>query len=382
LLIRNRLISCAVLLPLLAICGCKPGGENGSLDAMAAMKKNKQVRIGTDPVNLPFEYGLDTGVQGFDVDIGNEIAKDLGYDARWIKLTGYNRLLESLKNGEIEMVISTIAVDPDKEKDFAFSQPYFDSGDGIARRKDEPNIKELADLSGKTVGVVEGRPGDKFMATQKTAANVTIKKFQNLDEALGALNLSEINAVVGDEPVMVVSGWKTFHYVITIPTEVNKYRYAVVVRKNDKALLESVNKTLKRMQDAGEIAALQEKWFQDIPQKAAEELKRLDEQERLKHSPKRINVVINATRDYPIDRLEGYQMDLVGSSGSFRSDYITTSGTHGRCSFNTPVPPGDYVLKVSRIGLAQEVKIPELPQSTLSLTMDQPAGGGMKITIK
>jgi ABC-type amino acid transport substrate-binding protein len=378
LLIRNRLISFAILLPLLAFCGCK-SGENGSLDAMAAMKKNKQVRIGTDPVNLPFEYGLDTGVQGFDVDIGNEIAKDLGFDARWIKLTGYNRLLESLKNGEIEMAISTVAVDPDKEKDFAFSQPYFDSGDGIARRKDEPNIKDLAGLSGKTVGVVEGRPGDKFMATQKTAADVTIKKFQNLDEALGALNLSEINAVVGDEPIMVVSGWKTFHFVITIPTEVNKYRYAVVVRKNDTALLESINKTLKRMQDAGEIAALQEKWFQDIPQKAAEELARLDEQERLKKAPKRINVVISGTE---IDRLEGFQMELEGASGTYQSGYITTNGKRGTCSFPKPIPPGDYILKLSRMNLAQEVKILEIPKDTMSMTIDYSPTRGMNITIK
>ena len=155
---------------------------------MAAMKKTRQVRISTDAPRLPFEYGLDTGVQGFDIDIGDEIAKDLNIEARWIKISGYNHLFEVLKNGETEMVISTVTPNPDLEKDFAFSQPYFFSRDGIARRKDNPAIKDLSSLSGKAVGVGEGRPGDLFMATQQTATNVKIVKYHYLDEAPGALN--------------------------------------------------------------------------------------------------------------------------------------------------------------------------------------------------
>ena len=138
-LTRKGLVSLAVLLSLLAICGCQSKGEK-PVDALEMIKKIKMVRLSTDAVHLPFEYGLDTGVQGFDVDIGNKIAEDLGYDARWLKITGYNQLFETLRRGETEIVISTVVPTPELEKEFLFSQPYYDSKDGIARRKSDSNI--------------------------------------------------------------------------------------------------------------------------------------------------------------------------------------------------------------------------------------------------
>ena len=163
---------CLSYVTLLLVFSFFPGcgsNEEKSVNALEQMKKIKMVRISTDAVHLPFEYGLDTGVQGFDVDIGNEIAKDLGYDATWVKITGYGTLFETLRSGQTEMVISTVVPTPELEKEFAFSKPYYNSGDGIARRKADSSIVDLASLSGKKIGVGEGRPGDQFMATQTAA---------------------------------------------------------------------------------------------------------------------------------------------------------------------------------------------------------------------
>ena len=112
---------------LLALAGC--GEKKQEVKSAAeSMEKNKVVRIITDAVNAPFEYGSGTGVQGFDVDLGNEIAKDLGIEVKWSKVSGYERLFELLKNGDAEIMISSIAVDPALEADFAFSTPYYESG--------------------------------------------------------------------------------------------------------------------------------------------------------------------------------------------------------------------------------------------------------------
>jgi ABC-type amino acid transport substrate-binding protein len=378
--IRKRLIAVVSLLSLLALCGCNSKVEK-SFDAMAAMKKTRQVRISTDPPRLPFEYGKDTGVQGFDIDIGDEIAKDLNIEARWIKISGYAHLFEVLKNGETEIVISTVTPNPELEKDFAFSQPYYFSRDGIARRKDNPDIKDLSSLSGKAVGVGAGRPGDLFMATQQTATNVTIVKYHYLDEALGALNRSEIDAVVGDEPVLIYSGYKSFPNVVTIPTDMNEYAYAVAVRKGDQVLLESINKTLDRLKESGTIETLEEKWFQDVPEKAEEARLALEKEEALKKSPKRINVnIVKKSGDFKMDRLEGYQLVLQGPGGEYKSDYIRTSGNRGNCKFNQPIPPGDYKLTMDIFQMTTTVSIQEFPKSTMTMVMNI-STGGISITV-
>ncbi|MEJ2110464.1 MAG: ABC transporter substrate-binding protein [Acidobacteriota bacterium] len=383
---RKWLTSFTGLLLLFSFIGCSSCSSDNEeiVDAMEMMKKIKMVRISTDAVHLPFEYGLDTGVQGFDVDIGNEIAKDLGYDARWLKVTGYNNLFETLKNGETEIVISTVVPTPELEKDFAFSKPYYDSGDGIAKRKDESDIKDLSSLAGKTVGVGEGRPGDLFMATQTRAPNVTIKKYQNLDEALGALNRTELDAVVADEPILVFSSFKSFPNLVTLPEEINTYQYAIAVRKNDQTLLASINETLDRLKASGDLATLKEKWFQDIFEQAEQKRLEYEESEALKEAPKRINVVINKkSGTFKMDRLDGFVLKLVGNGGTYQSAPILTEGNIGRCRFTTPVPPGTYSLDMTKIfGTRVNVEVPPLSKSTLSMTMNVSTQKGIDIQIK
>ncbi len=351
---------------------------------MQTIERIKQIRIGTDAVHLPFEFGLDTGVQGYDIDIGNEIAKDLGVDARWVKISGYNHLLEVLKNGEVEMVISAIAIDPVHQDEFAFSQPYYESDDGIARRFDNNEIKDLASLSGKTVGVGEGRPGDSFMAAQQTATGVTIVKFPNLDDALGALNRRELEAVVGDEQIMAFSGFKSYRNVTTHTSDMNKYPYGVVVRKNDQELLDSVNKTLDRLKESGELEAMQKKWFQDVLAQAKAELEKHEEEEALRRSPKRINVQIDKiSGQFKMDRLDGFVLVMQGSGGTFRSTPILTEGNRGNCKFNTPIPPGDYKLDMMSIfKTAATVTVQEFPKTTLTMDINVSDREGISIEVK
>jgi len=180
-----RTLRLGLLITSIAFVCTQCGGGKPVPDAWAAMQKNKMVRIATNAVNVPFEFGLGVGVQGFDVDLGEEIAKDLAYPSKWIKASDFLKNFELLKNGEVEMIISTVAITEELKKEFAFSDPYFDSSNTIARRRDNLAIKDLASLAGKRVGVQAERTGDKLMATQTTAAKVTQVKYPTLDDALG-----------------------------------------------------------------------------------------------------------------------------------------------------------------------------------------------------
>ena len=63
--IKKHIIAIVALAVLLPLCGC---GEKEEVipNAMRTIQKLKQIRIGTETVNIPFEYGMDTGVQGYE----------------------------------------------------------------------------------------------------------------------------------------------------------------------------------------------------------------------------------------------------------------------------------------------------------------------------
>jgi ABC-type amino acid transport substrate-binding protein len=374
---KYTLLIISLMLTLVVGCGKK---EKEVVSAFESMNKHKQVGILTDAVNMPFEFGSGTGVQGLDIDLGNEIGKDLGFEVKWIKASGYDHLFELLKNGEAEIIVSTIAIDPKKIKDFAFSDPYYDSGDAIARRRDKFDITGLSSLSGKRVGVGTGRPADTFLASKKGSLGATIVKYSTLDDALGALNRTEIDAVVGDEPILTYSSYTSYQNTTTLPELINKYQYGAVVRKGETELLQKINATINRLKSSGELQVWNAKWFNDVREKAKDRLKADVEQERLKNAPKTITVQIQKISGaFHMDRLDGFMLVLEGPHGKYQSAPILTDGNRGNCKFTQPVPPGDYRFVMNIFHLDTTVTIPDLPKSSIVLEM-QVSSQGIRIT--
>ena len=375
---RLLFISVAALL----FAGCGEGTKTPN--ALDAINRNREVHILTEGLNAPFEFSKDTGFQGFAADIGEEIAKNLGYPLKWVKSNGVDHLFDVLKEGTtVDMIIASIANDPRRAAEFDFSDPYYDTGDVIAHHRTEFGITDLASLSGKLVGVVAGRPADIFMTSQTTASNVTIARYSSIDEALGFLNRREIDAVVGDEILLNYSSVESFPNTNIMNTIVNKYSYAVAVRKGDAKLLAKINETISNMKSAGEIAQLDAKWIGDVKERAQARASGDREVEELKKAPKTINVVINkqsGSGNWAMERLDGFQFVLKGSNGNYTSTHIETEGNRGVCRFTTPVPPGEYNLDISILGLSTKVTVPEYPQSSLSMTVN--IGSVITITSK
>jgi ABC-type amino acid transport substrate-binding protein len=366
-----RTAKVSLLIASLALVFVQCGEEKVTHDAMAAIIKNKMVRIATDPVNLPFEFGLGTDVQGFDVDLGAEIAKDIGQPVKWIKVS-YDRIFEVLKEGGVELVISTVAITDEIKKDLVFSDAYFDSSNTIAHRRDNPTIKDLASLSGKRVGVQAGRTSDSFMTTQTTARGATLSKFKTLDDALGALNRGELDAVVGDHPILTYSIYKSYALnLITTGVVLLPIQYGAVVRPNDTVLLGKVNDTIARLKSAGELERNREKWFQNVMQITKDERDALAKEELLKQAPKSItvNFVKEAGNSVRLDRLEGFDAQLTGPGGSFKSTPINVDEAlvRGSCRFTTPIPPGEYTISLPRIGAKATLTVEKKAVTSMTL---------------
>jgi ABC-type amino acid transport substrate-binding protein len=374
-----RITKCllVVIALMFAISGCK--SKSDVPRAAEYMKKTKEVRIGTDPVNLPFEFGKGTDVQGIDVEIGNEIAKDLNYAPAWHKIQGYDHLYEILGVGDIEILISTLVVDPKREDKFSFSTPYYESEDAIASRFDN-RYEDLASLSGKKVGVATGRPGEKFMSGQK---GVTIVKFPTLDLALGALGRTEVDAVIGDRQVLTYSTATSFPNLVVSPTQLNnKYKYAVVVRKTEPEMLESINKTIERLRNSGKLTELNSTWYEEVRKKGDEIRDKFLKEEALKKSAKTISVtLVNNRKDVVTDSLEGFELVLEGPSGQYKSTPLMTNGNRGTCKFTKPIPPGVYTLDMMR-AFRTSAKVEILPLPKSALAMDISVGREINIIIK
>jgi ABC-type amino acid transport substrate-binding protein/beta-lactamase regulating signal transducer with metallopeptidase domain len=295
-LVRRGFIICGCALSIFIVGAChQKQTSSASRQEGAKLEQDdskslwaKRFRIFTNPVNAPFEFGSGTSVQGIDVAIGNEIGRTLGAKVKWVKapIPGYTQnhlklavdllfgrslsapyandyeyLFELMKMGRADILISSVAIDPARSADFDFSKPYYETGDVIAYQRGRSDITNLAGLSGRKVGVAAGRPGDSFMARQKAVAGIKLVHYSSIDDAMADLNVGELDAVVGDVPLIAYSIQTSFHNTTFLPVLINRYQYAAVVRKGQKDLLAKINVTIDQLISSGELRKLDDAWF-------------------------------------------------------------------------------------------------------------------------
>ena len=138
----------------LIAAGC---GGSGS-DSKAAADKGGIIRVGAETTYPPFEFTQDDKYVGFDLDLSDAVIKQMGGKMEF-KSMGFDALIPALQSNQIDLVASGMDVTPEREKQVAFSDIYFDkSGKVIIVLKDNDQIHDWDDLKGR---VVCGQVGTK-----------------------------------------------------------------------------------------------------------------------------------------------------------------------------------------------------------------------------
>ncbi len=67
------------------------------------------------------------GVQGFDIDIWNEVANSIGISSTFRSMP-FEQLIEAVRDGEVDAAVAGMSITADREADMDFSHPYIESG--------------------------------------------------------------------------------------------------------------------------------------------------------------------------------------------------------------------------------------------------------------
>ena len=167
------LAACGILLSL-AGCGDKDKTFTGKAYEKEIMTPGEIV-VGISADYPPYEsMGTDGKVEGFDVDMANELAKYMGAEGKDVKVTfknmDFSSIITALQSGQIDVGISAFTYDP--ERDCLFSDPYLISEQLVVLPKGS-TVKSLDELSGKKIGAGTGTTGEKAAKENISGAEVT-----------------------------------------------------------------------------------------------------------------------------------------------------------------------------------------------------------------
>jgi polar amino acid transport system substrate-binding protein len=141
------------------------------VEAVDAITARGVIRIGVTS-DLPPFGGRDEGggLVGYDIDVANLLARDLGVQAELVPLKSADRLA-SLLTHRIDLLVANLGVSPDRAKSIAFSTPYAPFFSGVFGAP-EIVADGPAALAGKRVAVARDSLEDKELAALAPQANL------------------------------------------------------------------------------------------------------------------------------------------------------------------------------------------------------------------
>lgn len=99
---------------------------------------------------------------GFEVDLANAIARELGVTARQSQ-NAWDSLIPALQRGDFNIAMNGIEITPQKQETVLFSVPYYIYTEQLVVRKDNNDIHGVGDLKSRKVGTLSGTVAQEIL---------------------------------------------------------------------------------------------------------------------------------------------------------------------------------------------------------------------------
>ena len=235
----------------------KPEAPKTVLDKI---KQTKTFTVTTDATFKPFEYKVDGKYMGFDIELIEAVAKELGAEKVEFVDTEFKGLIPGLLAKKADLIVSAMYITDERKQTIDFSDSYFPGGLSIMVKKDNTDIKGINDLKGKKVSVQIGTKSAKYLE-EPQFKGITLVKVETNNDMFMELETGKVNAVVTGLPAAKTYA-KEKGTVKVLPETLTQEFYGYGIRKEDKDLTQAVNAALKKLKENGTYDKLVKKWFE------------------------------------------------------------------------------------------------------------------------
>jgi ABC-type amino acid transport substrate-binding protein len=223
--------------------------------------------VGAALPDPPFEFMEDGEARGFDIELMQAVAAELGLAWRLAPYTGadFNGIFEGLARGTWDCVASGATITPDRLRLASFCTPYVRSGQSLVCNVEAtPSVRSIDDLRGMILGVQQGNTSEPVAHRLKDEGRIAEARtyaYHDIGVMLDGLSAGKIGAVMKLAPVM---RWmiRNRPQLRIVQDGITDERLGVAVRLGDDALRTAINDAQARLHKSGALPQLVKKWLQ------------------------------------------------------------------------------------------------------------------------
>ncbi len=254
-LVIGGLLALLAALPINAIAG-------DTLDRVVDFKVLKVGMSGSQPpMNT---VNRDGGLMGMDVDLAKAMASAMRVQLEIEKMP-FGDLMTALEENKVDMVISGMAITPERTQVASFVGPYMMSGKSILTKNStlaQISSQEEVNRANLKLAALKNSTSAAFVT--KPAPQATLVEISDYDQGIAMVRDGKVDAMVADMPICQLSvlrfpdaGFVTLKRPLTVEP------IGIAVKNGDPECLNLVDNYLDAYGKIGVMQKLQEKWFKD-----------------------------------------------------------------------------------------------------------------------
>jgi ABC-type amino acid transport substrate-binding protein len=215
--------------------------------------------VGTDATSPPMEFlNADGELSGYDVDLANRIAQELGVIAK-VENIAWDDVFDALLKGKIDVILSSVTINDERKKIYLFSSPYINAGQVIVTRKTTTDIKTIEDLVNQKIGV-QSETTNETEALKHSPREMVIG-YPDFNSAADGLVNNEVDVILAD--LTLAKGIVDTHTSLQISGDpFTSEFYGVVMRKGEDDLKTKIDSIIEGLQQRGILVYLKQKWLE------------------------------------------------------------------------------------------------------------------------
>ncbi|MCO1577477.1 glutamate ABC transporter substrate-binding protein [Crossiella sp. SN42] len=243
----------ALAVALVAGCGSAPEEtRDASVVNRAAKTKKLTIGIAYDQPGLSERVG-EGKIEGFDVDVAEYVARELGVQADNItwKESRAGEREKAIMDGSVDLVVTTFSITEDRKTRIAFAGPYFIAGQGLLVRMTTNDITGPESLNGKKLCTVPNTTSAQTIK-DRFAKGTQLVEYFRYSECISALLLGNVDAVTTDDVILAGYAAQNPELLKVVGKPFNPERYGIGLAKDDVSGKGKVNSAIEKMISSGE----------------------------------------------------------------------------------------------------------------------------------
>lgn len=265
---KTRVINVLILaLALFSACATMTGTgvSERTAPVLDRILQRGELVVGTagsmPPLNMTTKEGK---IIGLEADLARYMANAMDVKLRFEAMP-FSELLPALEAGKVDVILSGMAITPERNLKVAFVGPYFISGKAfLTKKKTIASVKSASGINSpdNTLAALKGSTSQFFVEDVAPMAKLVTPK--DYDEAVDLVLQDKVDALVADYPICVVS---VLRYpdkgLISLITPLTYEPIGIAMPANDPHLVNWVENFLNAVEGSGALNELGNRWFKD-----------------------------------------------------------------------------------------------------------------------